>query len=106
MTHQTASPQPAPSHGVGIRDSKIAVPSYVVRRAFATEMVVLNLEKGIYYALNATAGRMLDLLDETSDFTETARRLAAEYDRSATGIEQDLSTLCEELLDRGLIELT
>ena len=38
-------------------------PSHVVYRTFVTETVALNIETGQYHGLNATAGRMLEVLE-------------------------------------------
>jgi Coenzyme PQQ synthesis protein D (PqqD) len=86
-------------------EAKIVVPQHVVHRTFVSETVVLNLNTGTYHGINVTGGRMLQLLQETGDFTETAKQLVDEYDRPAEEIEADLTAFCHELLNHGLIEL-
>jgi hypothetical protein len=83
----------------------VVVPNTVVHRSFPAETVVLDLQSGVYHGLNHTAGRMLELLEELGRVRAVADRLAEEYDRSPAEIQRDLCRLCEELLDRGLIEL-
>jgi hypothetical protein len=81
----------------------VTVPHYVVYRGFPSETVVLNLETGTYHGLNATAGRMLEALENAATVREAAGELACDYDRAAAAIEQDLCELCGSLLERGLI---
>ena len=53
---------------------KVTVPQHVVYRSFPTETVVLNLNTGKYHGLNATAGRMLDELEERRQRSRRRRR--------------------------------
>lgn len=82
------------------------VPQHVVHRSFAHETVVLNLKTGRYHGLNPTAGRMLSELETGATVDEIAARLAELYERPVEEIERDLTDLCLDLLERGLIELT
>lgn len=84
---------------------KARLAEHAVYRAFAHETVVLNLNAGSYHGLNPTAGRMLDALDGAATVREAVRRLAREYGRPIPEIEQDVTDLCGQLLERGLIEL-
>lgn len=86
-------------------DAHVTVPHHVVHRAFPTETVVLNLETGKYHGLNPVAGRMLEVLEELGSVSESAARLAREYDQPLARLERDLSDLCADLLERGLIEV-
>jgi coenzyme PQQ synthesis protein D (PqqD) len=81
------------------------VPEMVVRRAFGSETVLLNLQTGQYHGLNMTGARMLDLLEETGDAPATARQVALEADVPEEIVAGDLAELCGQLLERGLIEI-
>jgi hypothetical protein len=81
------------------------VPAHVVFRAFPHETVVLNLDTGKYHGLNPTAGRMLELLEQSETVERAAVRLAAEYGRDDAEIRRDLYDLCSELRERGLLEI-
>jgi hypothetical protein len=85
--------------------SRVKVPQHVVYRSFPTETVVLNLQTGKYHGLNATAGSMLEALEQTSRVRDAASTVAAEYGRPQEMVEQDMCELCNGLLARGLIEL-
>jgi hypothetical protein len=84
--------------------AKVKVPQSVVFRSFPTETVVLNLQTGKYHGLNPSAGRMLQALTEAASVREAAAAVAAEYEAPAETIEADICDLCQNLLDRGLIE--
>jgi hypothetical protein len=90
----------------GLLDATVAVPQHVVHRAFPTETVVLNLETGRYHGLNPVAGRMLEVLEQLGSVEATAARLAREFEQPLERIQQDLSQLCVDLRERGLIEVT
>jgi hypothetical protein len=84
--------------------SKVRVPQHVVYRSFPSETVVLNLQTGKYHGLNATAGQMLDALEQAACVRDAAATLAESYEQAQSLIEQDLCELCQSLLERGLIE--
>jgi molybdenum-dependent DNA-binding transcriptional regulator ModE len=85
-------------------EAKVNVPQSVVFRSFPTETVVLNLQTGKHHGLNPTAGKMLQALTEAGSVREAAAAVAAEYDAPAATIEGDICELCQNLLDRGLVE--
>jgi hypothetical protein len=86
-------------------DATIRVPQHVVYRSFPSETVVLNLTMGKYHGLNATAGRMLDVLQKLPSVRDAAAALAETYDQPRSVVERDMCKLCQLLLDRGLVEI-
>lgn len=88
-----------------LRRAAVRVPEHVVYRSFAQETVVLNLHTGTYHGLNQTAGRMLEVLEEKSTVDLAARSLAEEFRRPLGEIEADLCRFCEQLAERGLLEI-
>jgi hypothetical protein len=91
--------------GVEERDGIVRVPEHVIYRAFQSETVLLNLKTGQYHGLNATGGRMLELLRETGSTEATAERIADEYGVPLAEVRTDLSAFCSDLAARGLIEM-
>lgn len=85
--------------------NRIRIPEHVVFRSFAEETVVLNLRSGNYHGLNATGGRMLELLRELGEPEAVAERVAAETGAPQGRVSADLLELCSSLEERGLIEL-
>jgi hypothetical protein len=83
--------------------TRIRVPAHVVYREFADETVILNLESGQYHGLNATAAKMLEVLESASSVDEAVDRLAEAFAQPREVVEPDVLTLCRALSDRGLI---
>ena len=88
-----------------LADQVLGVPRHVVYRDFVSETVLLNIQTGQYHGLNPTAGRMLQLLDQVNRTDEVAKALAKEFEVPLETIQRDLTTLCEGLLERGLLEI-
>ena len=84
---------------------RVVVPDHVVFRAFDAETVLLNLQSGQYHGLNPTGGRMLELLRETGSQQRTAEAIAAETGHPVEEVAADVGELCQQLGERGLIEL-
>jgi coenzyme PQQ synthesis protein D (PqqD) len=85
-------------------EARVTVPQSVVFRSFPTETVVLNLQTGKYHGLNPTAGKMLQALTEADSVRAAAAAVAAEYNTPVETVEADVCDLCQNLLDRGLVE--
>jgi hypothetical protein len=84
---------------------RVRIPDQVVFRTFVSETVVLNLTTGRYHGLNTTAGRIMELFRQSDDAGTVADRLSAETGQPLEVVEQDLSQLCRDLVERGLIEV-
>lgn len=84
---------------------RVGVPRHVVFRDFVSETVLLNINTGQYHGLNPTAGRMLTVLDSVGEVHLAAKQLANEFEQPLERIEEDLSELCEGLLERNLLEI-
>lgn len=85
--------------------ARITVPEHVVRRAFAEETVVLNLETGKYHGLNETAAAMLDALESGATPAEAAASIAAEVGEAEDRVRTDIVDLVEALAERGLVRI-
>lgn len=96
---------PAPRTPDELLDAHVRLPEHVVHRAFVSETVVLNLKTGKYHGLNATAGQILDALEQGQTPREVAIVIAAEYDRAEADTQADVLALCRGLLERQLIEI-
>jgi hypothetical protein len=101
-----SSPKPSPViDPVRILDWKTKVPDHVVFREFALETVVLNLDTGQYHGLNATGGRMLELLKQHGSVRQAAEAMAVEFPDAAETVTRDLCIFCLALSKRGLVQL-
>ena len=86
-------------------DAEARVPEHVVCQRFPTETVMLNLQTGKYHGLNASAGLMLERLQEEGRVGAAAERVAAEVEMPLANIRRDIGSLCAQLLQRGMLEL-
>ncbi len=96
---------PDPNTSDDLLDARMRLPQHVVHRSFVAETVVLNLKTGKYHGLNATAGQMLDGLEQGRTPREVAATIAEEYGRGEDEVQADLIALCRGLLERQLIEI-
>lgn len=84
---------------------RAVLPASVVSRAFVAETVLLDVDRGRYFKLDATAGQMLDALLGAPTLAAAAGVLA----RRGWGAEDllcaELAELCGELRGLGLLEL-
>jgi hypothetical protein len=88
-----------------ILDRTASVPRGVIFREFAQETVALDIDSGMYFHLNPTAGRMLAVLQDSRTVRAAAETLLDEYPDAADVLERDLCRLCLTLSKRGLLEL-
>jgi hypothetical protein len=88
-----------------IGDVRVRVPDGVIHRVFGDQLVLLNLQTGQYHGLNATARHMFELMLERAGTAGVVDDLAREYGRPAEEMQADLTSLCQALTGRGLLEL-
>ncbi len=75
----------------------------VVFRELEGEAVLLNVETGIYFGLNATGTRMFRLIEEHRSLERVMEALAREFDAPAPQLELDLLTWVSLLEEQGLL---
>ena len=69
------------------------------------ETVLLDMDQGRYYGLNATGAWLWDLLVEPMMVRDLCGKLAAEFAVPQQQCEQDVMTYMHELLARGLVQI-
>ena len=77
----------------------------VIYRELGGEMVLLNLQNGVYYGLNESGMQMWTLLAELKEPRRVVDALEQEYAASRDQLERDLQALLTELREKGLIEV-
>jgi hypothetical protein len=70
------------------------------------ETVLLNLDTGIYFTLNATGTGVWELFDGQTSLAETARALCEQFDVTLEQAERDCMELAKALMDEGLVRIT
>jgi hypothetical protein len=84
-------------------ETAFAVPDDVVFRELSGEAVLLNLESGLYFGLDAVGTRAWQLMVEHGRLDRVFERLLEEYDVSADVLRQDLIDLFVQLSHHGLV---
>lgn len=68
------------------------------------EMVMLDLERGVYYGLDPVGTRMFELACQLPSAAQVVAVLRTEFDAPAAVLEHDLESFLDELAAAGLIE--
>lgn len=76
----------------------------VLVRDLGGEAVLLDLDSGRYFGLNATGVRIWTLLGEGAEMATIRDLLAAEYALAGDEIAADIRELCAHLEAEGLVE--
>jgi hypothetical protein len=75
----------------------------VIFKSVGDELVLLDVERGIYYGLDPVGARMWQLLAEGSSIESIVDAILGEYDVSREELQRDVERLTSELRDRGLL---
>ena len=86
-------------------DAAFRIPDDVIFRELDGEAVVLNLETGIYFGLDAVGTRIWRLLEERKPLGTVLDTLIEEYDAPPERLRNDLLAFVERLSGKGLLSL-
>ena len=67
------------------------------------EIVLLDLDSGMYYGLDAVGGRLWDLITGTATIGEAIDAMLDEYEVEREVLERDVLKLVDELAEKGLL---
>ena len=87
---------------VASTDQFLAHPS-VICRELSGETVLLNLESGVYYGLDAVGTRVWQLIMQGRTIANVCDTMLEEYDVSSDVVRADVTRLVGELRDRGIV---
>jgi hypothetical protein len=82
---------------------QFAVHPSVIARELSGETVLLNLESGIYYGLDAIGTRVWQLLMQGRTIASVCETMIDEYDVAAEALHDDVVRLVGELRERGIV---
>lgn len=86
-------------------DDRLVIPTSVVSRDLDGETVMLNLESGVYFGLDAIGSVIWTHLQQPTRLRDIRDRLVAEFDVDDDRAAADLLELSEQLVARGLVTL-
>jgi len=84
-------------------DLAVRVPEDVIFRELDGEAVILNLDTGMYFGIDAVGTRMWQLLETQASLREVWVALQAEYDATPERLERDLLDFVDGLSAKGLV---
>ena len=85
--------------------SIVRVRDDVVSRVLGDEVVILALDSGMYFGLDAVGTRVWELIADRRNVGAILQSLVAEYDIDPVRCAQELFQLLEELHGKGLIDV-
>jgi hypothetical protein len=81
----------------------ISIPEHVVFRSFVNETVVLNLQTQKFHGLNASAGRMAEVLDREKSVGAALEVIAKDFGVPEREVEPYLRDFVDTMVERGLL---
>lgn len=85
-------------------EKKIRISGGVIHKTVGDEIVLLDLDRGVYYGLDRVGARVWELVEADHTLAEIIDILLEEYEVTRAELERDVATLLEQLTARGLIE--
>ncbi|HEX8253086.1 MAG TPA: PqqD family protein [Thermoanaerobaculia bacterium] len=83
---------------------KLRIASGVVFNQVGEELVLLDLNRGVYFGLDAIGARIWQALAEGVEEGEIANAIAAEYETNSETALEDVRRLIAELREAGVVE--
>ena len=82
---------------------RLIVSSQVIAKEVGDEIVILDLEGGTYFGLDAVGARIWQLIEEGKDLNEICEVVLDEYDVSRENLERDVTGLINDLVTQGIV---
>ena len=86
-------------------DDRVEFSEDVIAQQVGEEMVLLDLEAGVYYGLDPVGRRIWELLTEHRRLRVVFETMVEEYDVTPEVLQQDLLQLVQELQAKGLTQV-
>jgi hypothetical protein len=84
-------------------NDSICIPDGVAFRKIGDEMILLNLETGTYFGLDAVGSRFVELLQSSGEIAAAHRVMLREFEVTAEVLEADLLRLAQEMCAKRLL---
>ncbi len=86
--------------------TRVSVPDHVITRAVGGSTVILDVNSGRSFTLDAVGSRVWALLADTGSASQTRDALLAEFAADPAELERDLEALIIQLVDGRLLDAT
>lgn len=88
---------------MGISSRRLVKAGNLLMQEIGEEVVILDLDTELYFALDQVGLRFWQLLDEVPSFDALIDRLALEYDVDRERLVADMEKFAGTLIDKGLV---
>ena len=92
-------------HGSLSPSTRVQIPEGIVHRNLAGELVLLNLNSGIYFGLDPVGTRIWHLLETGQTLSQVLSLLLEEYTVPEAQGRQDLERFIAQMREKGLIAI-
>jgi hypothetical protein len=100
-TRSAVADEPAALPSLQLR---VRVPETVLMRQVGEELVMLNLARENYHALDPVGARLMQVAQSGATLEQIAERLLEEFDAARELIVADVRRIAGELIAAGLLE--
>ena len=84
-------------------EMKLTIPEQVIFRQMGDEMVLLDLESGLYFGVDGVGQRIWETFAEGRNLEEAVAVVVAEYEVEEAQAQADVIAFVRNLVDRGLL---
>ena len=84
-------------------EMKLTIPQQVIFRQMGDEMVLLDLESGLYFGVDGVGQRIWETFAEGRNLEEAVAVVVAEYEVDQVQAQADVIAFVSDLVDRGLL---
>ena len=84
-------------------EMKMTIPEQVIFRQMGDEMVLLDLESGLYFGVDGVGQRIWETFAEGRNLEEAVAVVVAEYEVEEAQAQADVIAFVSDLVDRGLL---
>jgi coenzyme PQQ synthesis protein D (PqqD) len=85
--------------------SRVQINDGVIWREVDGDVVVLSVEKGVYFGIDGAGGQMWRELVELGSIEKTFESLRHQFDVEPDELRRDLDDLVNQLVQKGLVHL-
>jgi hypothetical protein len=84
-------------------DTKLSIPPQVMSRLVGDEMVLLDLESGVYFGLDGVGQRIWESIGKGLTLRSIASAIVAEFEVEEEQAQADVIEFVRDLVERGLL---
>jgi lipoate-protein ligase A len=84
-------------------DTRLEASSSVVTREVGGEMMLMDLESGTYFGLDAIGGRAWQAFEDGQTIEELCAQIEQDFEVEPEQLREDMLSLARKLLDNNLV---